>query len=221
MSKIVLYGMDISPPVRACLLTLRALEVPFEYKDVNLLAGEHMSEEFLEKNPQHTVPLLDDDGALIWDSHAICCYLVDKYSKSDELYPKDLVKRAQLEQRLYFDASILFMSLRNISIPYFYHNVAVVPQEKIDNVNAGYKHLEAFLGDNSYLTGENITIADFCCGATASSLPAVLDIDPETYPKITAWLDRLNLLPYFNEVNNVGAEKYINMLKNELTVECS
>ncbi|KAL7732085.1 hypothetical protein ACLKA6_015846 [Drosophila palustris] len=206
MPKIVLYGIDISPPVRACLLTLRALELPFEYIEVNLLAGEHRNEDFLKKNPQHTVPLLDDNGTYIWDSHAICCYLVDKYGKTDELYPKDLVKRAHIDQRLYFDASVFFMSLRNITVPYFYKKVNQVPQEKIDNVRDGYVHLENFLADNLYVTGNTFNIADFCLGATASSLPAVLKMDPKQFPKIAAWLGRLEKLPYYKEANKDGAE---------------
>lgn len=48
----------------------------------------------------------------MWDSHAIVCYLVGKYGKTDELYPKDLVKRERVDQRLYFDA----IALRNICI---------------------------------------------------------------------------------------------------------
>lgn len=218
MGKLVLYGLDISPPVRACLLTLNALELPFEYKRIDVLAGELHSEAFLKKNPQHTVPLLEDDGTCIWDSHAICSYLVDKYGKSDELYPKDLVKRAWLQQRLYFDASVLFMSLRNISGPYFFKKVVEVPQEKIDNVKDGYSHLENFLGDNLYITGNTLTIADFCCAATASSLPAVANIDLKPYPKVNAWLERLSKLPYYEEANAKGAQTYINLLKDVWTV---
>ncbi|TMW39389.1 hypothetical protein DOY81_015531, partial [Sarcophaga bullata] len=66
---------NASPPVRACLLTLKALNLPFEYKRMNLMEKEHFSQEYLKKNPQHTVPLLDDDGHYIWDSHAIIAYL--------------------------------------------------------------------------------------------------------------------------------------------------
>ncbi|KAH8365519.1 hypothetical protein KR093_001641 [Drosophila rubida] len=217
MSKLVLYGVDISPPVRACLLTLRALNLSYEYIEVDLFSFEHRTEEFHKKNPQQTVPVLDDNGTFIWDSHAICCYLVDKYGKNDELYPKDVLKRALVNQRLYFDASALFMPLRNISVPYFYHNVTEVPQEKLNNVKEGYKHLENFLGDNKYVNGDIMTIADFCCAATASSLPAVLKMDPVEFPKIAAWLGRLEKLPYYEEVNNVGVRKYIEMLKDKFT----
>ncbi|XP_017038681.1 glutathione S-transferase 1-like [Drosophila ficusphila] len=219
MSGIVLYGLDISPPVRSCQLTLRALKLEYEFKEVDLLAGEHRKEEFLQKNPQHTIPLLDDNGVFIWDSHAIVCYLVGKYgSPDDDLYPKDLVKRAHVDQRLYFEASALFMALRNISAPYFYHNVREFSQEKADNVRDGYGHLETFLGDNPYITGDTLTIADFCCAATVSSLPAVVPLEAEKYPKITAWLKRLQELPYYEEANGAGAKKYVDLLKGQLTL---
>ncbi|XP_030380472.1 glutathione S-transferase 1-like [Scaptodrosophila lebanonensis] len=217
MSKIVLYGIDLSPPVRACLLTLKALELDFEYKEVDLLKGEHMTEEFLKKNPQHTVPLLDDEGTLVWDSHAICCYLVDKYAKSDELYPKDLVKRAAVNQRLFFEASVLFMSLRSVSVAFFFNNVTVVPKEKTGNIIEGYDLVETFLGDKPYIAGDELTIADFCCAATVSTLPGIVPIDEAKYPKITAWLQRIAELPYYEEVNGVGAKKHIGIMKSSLT----
>ncbi|XP_016957913.1 glutathione S-transferase 1 [Drosophila biarmipes] len=216
---LVLYGTDISPPVRACKLTLRALNLDYEYREMDLLAGEQFDEKFLEKNPQHTVPLLDDNGSLIWDSHAIVCYLVDKYAKSDDLYPRDLVRRAQVDQRLFFDASILFMSLRNVSIPYFVHQVNLVPKEKVDNIKDAYGLLETFLGDNPYLNGSTPTLSDFCCGATASSLAAVLELDQEKYPKVAAWLNRLSELPHYEEDNANGLLNYIDLLKPYLKLE--
>lgn len=62
-------------------------------------------------NPQHTVPLLDDDGYLLADSHAINAYLVQKYGKDDSLYPKDLKKRGKVDERLHFDNGTLFRRL--------------------------------------------------------------------------------------------------------------
>lgn len=35
-------------------------------------------------------------------------YLVSKYAKNDSLYPKDLIKRAKIDQRLHFDTAIIF-----------------------------------------------------------------------------------------------------------------
>ncbi|KAL7742026.1 hypothetical protein ACLKA6_018278 [Drosophila palustris] len=206
MSKIVLYGVDLSPPVRAVLLTLKALELPYEYKEVNL-GTENRTPEYLKKNPQGTVPLLDDNDTYIFDSHAICSYLCDKYGKTDSLYPKDLVKRSAVNQRMFFDASVIYMSLWNCSSVFWRKGVTFVSKEKTDNIHEALRLTETFLDEKPYIAGDELTIADFCCAATVSSIPAVLDIDPVKYPKVTAWLARLNELPYFEEANNVGNTK--------------
>ncbi|EDW36391.1 GL17768 [Drosophila persimilis] len=218
MSKnIILYGIDMSPCVRAVQLTLKALELPYEYKEVDLQSGEHLREEFLKKNPQHTVPVLDDDGTIIWDSHAIVIYLVDKYGKSDELYPKDLAKRAAINQRLFFDASVLFPSLANVSGPFWVNGVKEVPQEKLDTIHRGLKMVETFLGSNNYLVGDSLTLADICCGPTVTSLPAAVDIDPAVYPKVTAWVERLNRLAFFEQINRAPAKNYCDFLRSQWT----
>lgn len=50
MSKIVLYYTLLSPPSRAVLLTGKALGIEFDLKNVDLLKGEHLSEEFKKVN---------------------------------------------------------------------------------------------------------------------------------------------------------------------------
>ncbi|XP_037949861.1 glutathione S-transferase 1-like [Teleopsis dalmanni] len=217
MSRVVLYGADISPPVRTCLLTLKALNIPFEYKFVDIVAREHFSEEFIKKNPQHTVPLLEDNGKYIWDSHAICSYLVDKYGQNDKLYPKDLYQRAIVNQRLYFDASILYMALRNVVLPMWRENSNFVPKDKIMNILECYNLTETFLENRQYIAGDSLTIADFGCLATVSSLNGIIELDKEKYPKTLEWIERLSKLPYYEEGNGKGLREYVAILKSRLT----
>ncbi|XP_052839693.1 LOW QUALITY PROTEIN: glutathione S-transferase 1-like [Drosophila gunungcola] len=212
---IVLYGVDLSPCVRAVKLTLKVLNLDYEYKEVNLQTGEHLKEEFLKKNPQHTVPVLDDNGTFLWDSHAIATYLVDKYGKTDELYPKDLVKRAIINQRLFFDASVIFASLANVSGPFWRSGIKDVPQEKLDTIHRGLALLETFLVSSPYLAGDSLTLADLCTGPTVSSLPAAVDIDPAVYPKVTAWLERLDKIPHYKEINEAPAHTYVTFLRSQ------
>lgn len=71
---------------------------------------------FLQLNPLHTIPTLQDGDFVLFDSHAINNYLVDKYGKSDSLYPKNLEKRAIVEQRQHFDCGILFPRMGSIVV---------------------------------------------------------------------------------------------------------
>lgn len=64
-------------------------------------------------NPQHTIPLIvDEDGTIVYDSHAIIIYLVSKYAKDDSLYPEDIATRAKINAALHFDSGVLFARLR-------------------------------------------------------------------------------------------------------------
>ncbi|XP_065367778.1 glutathione S-transferase 1-like [Calliphora vicina] len=215
MTNIILYGSDPSPPVRACLLALRALNLPFELKAVDFNAKEHISDEYLKKNPQHTVPTLEDDGNFIWDSHAIIAYLVSKYSKDDTLYPKDFLKRAVVNQRLFFESGVMFQGgLRNITGPLWYRNETKVPRAKIDTLHEIYEFLEVFLKDTQYMAGNDLTIADFSIVATVTSLAAFANIDNSKYPKLTAWIKRMEYLPYYEEANGSGVKNLIKLIKS-------
>lgn len=45
-SKIVLYYRTLSPPSRAVLLTAKAIGINLELKSINVLKGEHLTQEF-------------------------------------------------------------------------------------------------------------------------------------------------------------------------------
>jgi len=220
MGKLTLHGYDASPPVRAVKLTLAALQLPFKYVLLNPLTMEQRSEAYLKKNPQHTIPLLEDGEACIWDSHAIICYLVSKYGKDDSLYPKDLLKRAVVDQRLHFESGVVFANaLRSIAYNLFFYNIKVVPKERIQAVVEVYDFVEAFLKDHDYIAGDHLTVADFSIISTVTSLPAYVEIDPAKYVKLTAWIKRLEKLPYYSE-NSIGAKHFIAVVKaKNFTVE--
>lgn len=53
---------------------------------------------------------------------------------------------------------------------------------------------------NNYLCGNDLTIADFCCVATVCSIDQLAPIDAAQYPKLLAWIKRLEALPYYAEL---------------------
>lgn len=216
MPKLTLYGIDPSPPVRAVKLTLAALNLPYEYKIVNLLEREHLTKEYLAKNPSHTVPALDDDGQIITDSHAIITYLVNKYAKDDSLYPKDPLKRAMVDQRLYYETGAIFYNgLRAITKDLFFLNITDVPKSKIDNIIDVFKTLEVILQTQPYVAGDKMTVADFSIVSTVSSLVVFVPIEASSYPKLAQWLKRMEQLPYYEDANGSGAKQLIEMVKGK------
>lgn len=103
-----LFHTSISPPSRAVLLTIRNLGLEVEVKKLNLLAGDHLTPEFLQLNPEHKVPVLVDDDFVLTESRAIMAYLVNSRKPGSDWYPTDPRKRAVIDQRLYYDATVVF-----------------------------------------------------------------------------------------------------------------
>ncbi|XP_065339778.1 glutathione S-transferase 1-like [Cloeon dipterum] len=213
-----LYVMEVSPPNRAVLLCIKALELDVNMKPINLVAQEQLKPEFVKINPQHTLPTLEDDGFVIWDSHAICGYLVNKFATDDSLYPKDPQKRAVVDQRLHFDSGVLFPRLVDITFPLFVLKCGEIPEEKRKRVFDAYEFLEKFLGDSDYLAGNLFTIADMCCIATVSSLEEALRVPADDYPKVKAWIQRCrDNLPGYNEANQAGLDIFKGAVDGVLT----
>ncbi|XP_052894540.1 glutathione S-transferase 1-like [Anopheles moucheti] len=205
-STIKLYTAKLSPPGRSVELTAKALGLELEIVPINLFAGDHLKEDFVKLNPQHTIPLIDDNGTIVWESHAIIVYLVTKYGKDDSLYPSDAVTRSKVNAALHFDSGVLFARARFCMESVLYYKSTEVSQEKIDNVYRAYQLLNDTLIDD-YIVGNQLTLADLSCIATISSMHIVFPIDGAKHPKLIAWVERLAKLPYYKVTNQEGAEE--------------
>jgi glutathione S-transferase len=97
-----LYGMREATCTQRVLTTLAEKNVEdFEFIKVDLFTGEQLQPSHLEKQPFGKVPVLDDDGFLVYESRAICKYLARKYAgQGTELIPAegDLKAYAMFEQ---------------------------------------------------------------------------------------------------------------------------
>ncbi|XP_055589483.1 uncharacterized protein LOC129741730 [Uranotaenia lowii] len=204
MVKPILYTLHLSPPCRAVELTAKALGLELEQKVINLVKGEHLTPEFVKINPQHTVPVLDDNGTIIPESHAIMIFLVSKYGKDDSLYPKDIIKQARVNAALHFETGVLFARMRFLFEPIIFRGSKEMPAEKVDFIQRSYQLLEDTLVDD-YVCGSSLTIADFSCISTIATIMGVVPLEKEKFPKVHAWIDRLKTLPYYEEANGSGA----------------
>lgn len=206
-----LYYTALSPPARAVWFMAKAIELKWEHREVNLAKMDQLKPEFLKMNPQHTIPVLDDNGTIISDSHSIMPYLVSKYGKDDSLYPKDLKLRAIIDQRLHFDSSSVFPIIRRILKPMILHGEISLNDRLREDAYESYNFLNAFLEGNQWVCGENLSLADFSLVASMTSLDTLISIDLTEYKNIAKWLERAKTWPFYHEVNDRGLEKFTQM----------
>lgn len=211
---IIIHKTDVSPPARATLILTELLGLKVETREVNLPSRQQFSPEYLDKNPLHTVPLLEDDGLVLQDSHAIMIYLVSKYGEEHEnLYPKDDATRAIVNQRLFFDASILFPRLKTVIYSVVKHGVPMTEAQETD-IKECYDVAEKYLTDQ-YMAGDCLTLADISCVTTISSLDCIVPIHSK-YRRLHDWWGRLKKEPWYQKINQPGLALFGRFIKGFL-----
>lgn len=215
-----LYYYETAPPSRAVMLLVKTLKLPINLRRVDLSKNENQTADFVKMNPLKKVPVLNDNGVYITDSHAILTYLTSQYGmNSANLYPRDLKKRAVVDSRLCFDNGTLFPSLANIIRPMAYEGVTTIPNEKKKIALDALDYLEGLLKQSEWVAGDKMTVADFSLVATVTSLATLLP-EVESYWKIQAWIKRCakNMVDY-EEVNERGLESFKNLATRNLVAK--
>lgn len=203
------YGADLSSPALKVRYVANALEIPYEYQRVNVMGGENRTEAFLKLHPAAKIPVIDDDGFVLFESNAIIRYLADK--SGSQFYPKDLKKRAIVDQWIDFTSLHVGMALNKV----FYNRVIVhrIGGEVDEtSLKEGLKFLDRFLpvvnnqlNKGKYLAGNELTLADF-------NLLAVLDpseasgVDLKPYAAVSKWRDELRKQDFYQKVHKVYGE---------------
>ncbi len=77
---IKVYGSPLSSCTLRVLTTLIEKRIPYELVPIALNKGEQKSAKHLAKQPFGRIPVLDDDGFLIYESRAICKYIAKKFA---------------------------------------------------------------------------------------------------------------------------------------------
>ncbi|XP_029670888.1 glutathione S-transferase 1-like [Formica exsecta] len=204
------YYLPPSPPCRTVMLLAKALGIHFNIKIVNVMNGEHMNPEFVQINPQHVIPTIDDNGFILWESRPIMAYLVNKYAKNDSLYPKDPKQKAIVDQMMYFDAGSLYSNLIICYIPVVRGQASSIEEADLEKVKKSFEVLNLLLEGKEFAAGENLTIADFTISTTIC-LILCFDFDIGPYDNVAAYYDRCkeSLEKFgFEEVHAMGVKVF-------------
>jgi GST-like protein len=193
---ITLYAAD-SPNVVKIYLALEELELAYEAKPVDVMAGQNFSPEFVRLNPNAKVPVIVDQGGpngqpiRIFESGAILIYLAEK---SGRLLPVEPAERYQVLEWLMVQMSGLGPIFGQfIHFHLFAPNVSDYARSRYNTLTHRILGaLETRLGEAEWLGGSNYSIADIATFPWVRPLPRVFGPGIETdYPKLTQWVARI------------------------------
>ena len=214
-----IYGVPNSQPERAvvwpCLMRALPFELVLTSQNRDAKTPAYMS----AVNPRGTIPAIDDDGIVLWESHAILIYLCEKHGWRD-LWPEDLAHRARVNQYLHFHhrntrelviqwSRTLWPSVFGIADPdpaWLRRNTFPGLQNNASVVTQTLEIIDAMLAQSDYIAGAGgLTLADIVAyeelGQNQAAYANCTDYAP--YPNIGAWLTRMATLPAHDEAHEI------------------
>ena len=211
--ELILFGDYASQPTRAVYIFCTMNKIPFTFKEVRVLKLEQYSTEFKKINPNAKVPAISDQGGRIniFESHTILRYLHESRQCADHWYPKDLRKRAKVDEYLDWHHNGLRLGAGGYVFRK-YVSLATgkpAPKEAIDEslliIKKALTLMETYwLKDPKqlYLIGNEITLADLSAACELAQINPLKLVQEKDFPKVFAWLNRMLAIPEMKEIHD-------------------
>ena len=197
MDAVTVYGMKASGNCFKVQLVLEQTGRPYRWVEVNSAAGETRSPEYLAKNPNGKVPMLElADGRVLAESNAILCFLAE----GSPLWPSDSWQRAQALQWMCFEQ---YSHEPYIAVARFI--MGWLPEDSGRRTELprlrerGYQALDVMekqLAGQDFFVDSGYSVADIALYAYTHEAHRG-GFDLAAYPAIRAWLARVEATPGF------------------------
>lgn len=212
-----LFGNIGSAATRAVLMTAEAVKVDINLTDIDMSAGDHTSEEFVKMNPQKTIPVLKDGDLKIRESRAAMIYLVQKYGQGDELYPKDHGSAANINQLLFFDVGTLYQRLAEFYVPQIMDKQAADPK-KWKLMEDAMKCFDTYIGNEEFVNGKEMSIADISLFTTVSSYEAI-QFDLSKFGNVSRWYANMKKVAPGTDICSEGQQLMFSFFKKNSIIK--
>lgn len=190
-----LYNANFSPNALRVRAVALELGTDLEIIEVDVFKGDNRAGEFLRRNPNAKVPVLEDGDFVLWESRAICAYLASLKPDAG-LLPADPKARALMEQWAWWQAIHLGPAMQKLSFELFLKEKLGMGDADHAAVEAERKATDQFLdvleqglAGQDWIVG-SLSLADFYL-ATTFMYRKQAGIALDTRPAVAAWIERL------------------------------
>ncbi|MBC2886000.1 glutathione S-transferase family protein [Ochrobactrum sp. CM-21-5] len=189
---LTLYGQTDSGNCYKPRLLLAKLRRPFHHAEISSLDGSTRKPDYLAKNPNGKVPLLElEDGRFVAESNAILLHLAE----GTPFLPADPYERALVYQWLFFEqySHEPYIAVRRALLVYPERARDATPDRLASTLAGGDKALavmETQLQKTPFLVGETYTLADIALYAYTHEAHRG-GFNMERYPAVKSWLARV------------------------------
>lgn len=178
-------------------LTLAHLGLACEWTECDILHGATRTPEFLARNPNGRIPLLElDDGTCLAESNAIIWYLAE----GSPLVPYERLARAQVLQWMFFEQ---YSHEPFVATPRYIcrHFPADHPRRaelpgRLEKGHAALKVMDEHLATRQFFVDERYSIADIALYAYTHVAPDG-GLELTGYPRVREWLARVVAQPNY------------------------
>ncbi|MCQ4270015.1 glutathione S-transferase [Pseudomonas kuykendallii] len=194
-----IWGRKNSNNVRKVLWCAEELGLPYEQIDAGGAFGVVGDAEYRAKNPNGLVPLIEDDGFVLWESNAIVRYLSAKHADGG-LQPAELQARASADRWMDWMTSSLAAPYRTV----FWGMLRTAEADRDVAAIEAARSLcakllavpEQALARQPWLSGEAFGMGDIPLGSFIYAW-FEMPIERPSLPHLEAWYARLRERPAF------------------------
>jgi glutathione S-transferase len=191
-----MYTFASSPNCWKVLAVARELSLSVEPIQVDLFKGEAKTPAFLTKNPNGRVPVLEEDGFVLWESNAILAYLATR-QPIPSLLPVKPRERAEVDRWLYWESTNLSPAVWKVGFEKIVKPIAKQAPDAALIASGTAEFAAAARVLDEALTGKDfvaskLSIADFAIAPFIGLATGACELEISQYRNLAAWMDRMN-----------------------------
>ncbi|OMJ87575.1 hypothetical protein SteCoe_10661 [Stentor coeruleus] len=207
MESVVIYADYLSQPCRAVLIFCEIAKISYKFHEVRVIKKQTLRDEYAKVSPSRTVPTMIHGDLILYESHAIIIYLIEKFKLKDNWYPNDIIKRALVNNYLHWHHMNLRLGcgwyvFNRWAGPMFYGGILkdldVICNERREDA---FQVLERILEKHKFVgRTDEVSVADIVCYCEIVQM-LMVDIDLKGYPQLQIWFDGIGRIPEVQKVH--------------------